>query len=132
MGYDSKGLVPDWCKCKRKRDEWERRCLYECFSRYFLGHGRSTWGQRFWFNRVPVALIGFFVGRWWGLAVSLIFPDFLGELCIDGYTPQEWGSMSTAFLFCRFVCHDKMLDICEPGRYTNWREHAYGIGYRRF
>ena len=30
MGYDSKGLVPDWCKCERKRDRWMRDCINIC------------------------------------------------------------------------------------------------------
>ncbi len=83
----------------------------------------------------PFALISGVVGSinlWLGIATDLILCNFFNEINFGGYTPQEWGSMYTAFLFCRFVCHDKMLDICEPGRYTNWREHAYGIGYRRF
>ena len=30
MGYDSKGFVPDWCKCDKGRRRWRRKCESIC------------------------------------------------------------------------------------------------------
>ena len=30
MGYDNKGLVPDWCKCEKWRRRWRRECESIC------------------------------------------------------------------------------------------------------
>ena len=88
MGYDNKGLVPDWCKCKKGRNEWMENCLRSCNSNGF------SYSQGIFFSALCSAVSGAVGG-------GFIIGGISGVLC----NPQFW---------CFLVCNEEERKICEP------------------
>ena len=138
MGYDNFGFwgisfgpwayvlpkpkIPDWCKCKRKRDEFYWHCVNGCM----MGYHR---------RRLPRYIFG--VG-------NFILSFILGEYKIAAYISRFLGLFDTFFDLpglsdfagwwygCRIWCREILNDICYPDRWTRFGVGYHGFGYRKF
>ena len=130
VGYDSKGFVPDWYKCKRKRDEFYWHCVNGCMLGY---HGNDLGGRIYGGGNLIIS--GFYIWKGYSFAnfVSWLISGF--DYFLDWFTGRnlpEASDFAGWWYGCRIWCREILNDICEPDRWMSFGKGYHGFGYRKF
>ena len=149
MGYDNSGFwgisfgpwayvppkpkIPDWCKCKRKRDEFFRRCVDRCRMRYPGGNRYERYGIG---GAMSIGeIINAFLGESTRIGVAVIGWIGAVDYFLNYYTGRnlpEASDFAGWWYGCRIWCREILNDICYPDRWTRFGVGYHGFGYRRF
>jgi len=125
-----KPKIPDWCKCKRKRDEFYWHCVNGCMLGY---HGNDLGGRIYGGGNLIIS--GFYIWKGYSFAnfVSWLISGF--DYFLDWFTGRnlpEASDFAGWWYGCRIWCREILNDICEPDRWMSFGKGYHGFGYRKF